>query len=487
MDFSFLTASTAIDSGSEDGFLISSMPLQNFNFWLLVEGVMSVPLKSVRAFQKTNQYERIKEGGVNDYVTLKRSQIQEPHQLVVERYMMSSLVDPLANGAELTLPLILGIDHASRSWSDSTHAARYYAFTGCTVMSKEYGELNAERSGLATETITIGYKMMYLVPNLLSMGGDPSKAPTTNNSIGDAAVTESINKQLVAKAQEEQKRLEKAEQLQEWAQRRADENKNMEVDPTEYGAKVKTDKDGKPVLDDNGKKQYEWPTPTPAPKESDYFKTDANGNVQKDDNGNPVPKGDNARQQAENRAAYEKKKAEAEASAAQIEKQKADYKEASERVANEKTASDSKKNAQDKAKERRAAENKGDIKAENYEGGEESADYKRQQAYQESQQDEANRRSDEQTERKNQEAENTKAYENAQQDEANRRTGEQAGRKTRETRNTEAYNKAQQDEADRRTTEQNRRKTIEAAESIDYNNSRSKNSNNSGSKNNNKK
>jgi hypothetical protein len=40
---------------------------------------------------------------------------------------------------------------------------RTYTFTGCTVMSKEYGELNAESSGLHTETTTIGYRELVRI------------------------------------------------------------------------------------------------------------------------------------------------------------------------------------------------------------------------------------------------------------------------------------------------------------------------------------
>ena len=319
------TGVTSTSTGSEDGGFIASAPLQNFSFWMLVEGVMSVPLKSVRPFQKVNQYERIREGGVNDYVTLKRMQIQEPHQLVVERYMMNSVFDPLANGAELTLPIILAIDHPSKSWGDTTHAARFYAFTGCTVMSKEYGELNAEKSGLGTEVITIGYKMMYVVPNLLSIGGDPSKAPGTNSNIGDDAVAETMNKQLEAQQKEEQKKKDQAKKLDEWAKRREEENRSGVVDPTEYGGQFVKDETGKIKIDDRGKPVIDFGTPKTTPKESDYFQTNSDGTIKKDSKGNPVPKGSNKKEQAKNAAEYAAKKAEAAASQKDIEDRKEAY------------------------------------------------------------------------------------------------------------------------------------------------------------------
>ena len=40
---------------------------------------------------------------------------------------------------------------------------RTYIFTGAVVMAKEYGELNSERSGLVTETVTIGYRELMCV------------------------------------------------------------------------------------------------------------------------------------------------------------------------------------------------------------------------------------------------------------------------------------------------------------------------------------
>ncbi|MPM32168.1 hypothetical protein SDC9_78727 [bioreactor metagenome] len=37
---------------------------------------------------------------------------------------------------------------------------RTYVFTGCTVTKKEYGKLDAERSELLTENVTIAYREM---------------------------------------------------------------------------------------------------------------------------------------------------------------------------------------------------------------------------------------------------------------------------------------------------------------------------------------
>ena len=145
-------------------------PIPAFNFVLEVEAVYFLPLKSVRAFTKENEFEYIKEGGVNDYVHLKRKPISKPFTFQIERYIGTErFLDPLALGTELILPLILYVyRHGARQGitaSAPAYPARIYTFTGCTVMSKEYGELNAEKSELLTETTTIAYRELIVVNN----------------------------------------------------------------------------------------------------------------------------------------------------------------------------------------------------------------------------------------------------------------------------------------------------------------------------------
>lgn len=145
-------------------------PITSFNFVLEVEGIYFMPLKSVRTFTKENEYEYIREGGVNDYVHMKRKPISKPFTFQVERYIGTErFLDPLANGTELVLPLLLYIyrHKATQGFSELApkRPARIYVFTGCTVMSKEYGELNAEKSGLLTETTTIAYRELMVIPN----------------------------------------------------------------------------------------------------------------------------------------------------------------------------------------------------------------------------------------------------------------------------------------------------------------------------------
>ncbi len=145
-------------------------PITSFNFVLEVEGVYFLPIKTVRAFTKENEYEYIREGGVNDYVHLKRKPISKPFTFQIERYVGTErFLDPLANGCELILPLLLYVyRHRSRQGitaSAPAWPARIYTFTGCTVMSKEYGELNAEKSGLILETTTISYRELIVINN----------------------------------------------------------------------------------------------------------------------------------------------------------------------------------------------------------------------------------------------------------------------------------------------------------------------------------
>ena len=141
--------------------------LPNFNFMLRVNGIDDVPLKSVRAFTRENEYDYIQEGGLNDYVHIRRKPVSKPFTLVCERYIPTQFNDPLSNGTELTLPLMLFVGRNVGRKFNAGAALRYYVFTGAVIMSKEYGQLDAEHSGLLTETVTIGYNRMFCITNPL--------------------------------------------------------------------------------------------------------------------------------------------------------------------------------------------------------------------------------------------------------------------------------------------------------------------------------
>lgn len=139
-------------------------PAVNFNFLLRVEGIYDLPCRSVHVFQKENEYELIQEGGLNDYVHMRRKPISKPFTFQVERYVGTDILDPLANGTDLALPVILMVNRY-RIYGDFL-PVRMYVFTGCTVMAKEYGELNAEKGGLLVETTTIAYRELVCTENV---------------------------------------------------------------------------------------------------------------------------------------------------------------------------------------------------------------------------------------------------------------------------------------------------------------------------------
>ena len=132
-------------------------PVANFAFMLRVEGVFDLPCKAVKGIHRENEFDYIQEGGLNDYVHLKRKPISKPFTFQVERYVGINWVDPLPLGTELTLPVILFVN---KHVFPGLEPVRNYVFTGCTVISKDYGELNAEVSGLLLETVTIAYREM---------------------------------------------------------------------------------------------------------------------------------------------------------------------------------------------------------------------------------------------------------------------------------------------------------------------------------------
>lgn len=132
-------------------------PVINFAFMLRIEGVFDLPCKSVKGIQRENEFDYIQEGGLNDYVHLKRKPLSKPCTFRVERYVGVNWIDPMPLGTELVLPVILFVN---KYCFPQLKPVRTYAFTGCTVIAKDYGELNAEASGLLIETVTIAYREM---------------------------------------------------------------------------------------------------------------------------------------------------------------------------------------------------------------------------------------------------------------------------------------------------------------------------------------
>lgn len=163
-----------------DNILVKNLglhPTPNFNFMLRVEALFDLPCKTVRAFTKANDFEYIQEGGLNDYVHMRRKPITQPFTFEVERYVGVDYWDPLPLGAEPILPVcLLVFGGAAYRSNGTTTFLRMYTFTGCTVMEKTYGELNAEQSGLYVETTKIAYKECVIVtnPSIYDLGGKQS-------------------------------------------------------------------------------------------------------------------------------------------------------------------------------------------------------------------------------------------------------------------------------------------------------------------------
>ena len=155
-------------------------PLVNFNFMLRVEMLFDLPCKSVRAFERELEYDFIQEGGLNDYVHMRRKPISKPFTLEVERYVGVDYIDPMPLGADLVLPLMLFVSRNHDQFIPFV-VARTYVFTGCTVMKKTYGDLVADQSGLLVETTTIGYREMLCVDIPWSEVGDNIHGSVSTN------------------------------------------------------------------------------------------------------------------------------------------------------------------------------------------------------------------------------------------------------------------------------------------------------------------
>lgn len=132
-------------------------PLPNNIFLLRVDAIYDLACTKVSGIVQEKEYENIIEGGVNDYVQLRQKPSSKPNILQVERYMGELYLDPLPVGKQCEMPLVLYVD---RHLDSFTSSPLIFTFSGCVVLSKKYGELNAEHSGLMTETIQIAYQQV---------------------------------------------------------------------------------------------------------------------------------------------------------------------------------------------------------------------------------------------------------------------------------------------------------------------------------------
>ncbi|MBQ8946028.1 MAG: hypothetical protein IJ058_04355 [Lachnospiraceae bacterium] len=174
-------------AGTTDFKLAEHNVIPAYRFQLKVNGVFDIPLKSVRPINRKYEYENIQEGGLNDYVHIKRKPISQPYELIVERYMMTEIDDKLAVGSKMTLPLILYVGRANGRELSISQASRWYVFTGAQVLNVEFGGLDSERSGLLTETVTIGYNMMFAISS--SSDSNADEQPFDIRSMGTVQET----------------------------------------------------------------------------------------------------------------------------------------------------------------------------------------------------------------------------------------------------------------------------------------------------------
>ncbi|MEG0339654.1 MAG: hypothetical protein RR573_07015 [Oscillospiraceae bacterium] len=136
--------------------------LTGFNFMLRVEAAFDMPLKSVRAFTRELEFDYIQEGGLNDYVHMRRKGITKPFTFEFDRYVGMNYIDTLPLGANMLLPLVLMVSRIPGQFYPFV-VARTYNFTGCTIIKKTYGELDAMKSELLVETVTVAYRELVVV------------------------------------------------------------------------------------------------------------------------------------------------------------------------------------------------------------------------------------------------------------------------------------------------------------------------------------
>ncbi|NLV86834.1 MAG: hypothetical protein GX025_06415 [Clostridiales bacterium] len=209
---------------TDENYLVSNQgkhPLVNFNFMLRVELLFDLPCKSVKAFSRELEYDYIQEGGLNDYVHMRRKPLSKPHTLEVERYVGVDYFDPMPLGADLVLPVLLFVSRYQSQFIPFL-VARTYVFTGCTVMKKNYGELSGDKSGLLIETTTLGYREMLCVDIPWSMAGQN----LFDNKVSDASNAIAAMESLDRVKQLSQSAYEKIENAEEQAKKMLEDIKD---------------------------------------------------------------------------------------------------------------------------------------------------------------------------------------------------------------------------------------------------------------------
>ncbi|MEG2073147.1 MAG: hypothetical protein RRY54_00105 [Angelakisella sp.] len=168
--------------------------LTGFNFMLRVEAAFDMPLKAVRAFTRELEFDYIQEGGLNDYIHMRRKGITKPFTFEFDRYVGINYVDLLPLGANMLLPLVLMVSRIPGQFYP-TIVARTYNFTGCTIIKKTYGELDAMKSELLVETVTVAYRELVVLDIPWSeAAGEKVEGPTNTPSSATKAKEAALRK-----------------------------------------------------------------------------------------------------------------------------------------------------------------------------------------------------------------------------------------------------------------------------------------------------
>lgn len=179
-------------------------PLENYNFLLRVEGKYDIPCKSVKGINQEIEYEYIQEGGLNDRVHLRKKPQSKPYTFQVERYVGTPYEDIFKPDRQFSMPILLMV---SRYQEFFLKPSRIYKFSGCRVISKEYGEYNSEQSGVLTESVTIAYDTLDCevnsadveIPQMVFKGNIPAVH-------GQGAALQEISKAVSSSIKDKNKR-----------------------------------------------------------------------------------------------------------------------------------------------------------------------------------------------------------------------------------------------------------------------------------------
>ena len=72
--------------------MADNTPLEGFSFVLRVEGIFDLPCRAIKNLRRENEFDYIQEGGVNDYVHIKRKAISKPFSALVHRDLASAQI-----------------------------------------------------------------------------------------------------------------------------------------------------------------------------------------------------------------------------------------------------------------------------------------------------------------------------------------------------------------------------------------------------------